>query len=397
VVLAERVAPGDVIVPTRMARRGGTLRILDHDRLQAGPDRIEPPCPWARQCGGCDWMHLSEGGQASGRSCLLTDALRRLGRGTGLDAPLKTVSPGPLWAYRQRLRLHVTEEGQIGFRATATSTTVPIDQCLVARDPINVALARLAHLDREHRRLLGAFATVEIRSAPSTPELTLRLTPRRSAPRRFRALESALGALGPVVLASSREDAELEQHYPLPRGVTLSAAVGAFTQVHPETNDRLVEAVASGAEARGVSSFFEPYAGAGNFTLPLLRAGLKGHCCDRAPTGVASARRAARRQGLPYDGFDIADASRWLGARVRARQTADLLLLDPPRQGVDRRIVALSSSVAQHIALIACEPVSLARDLSALHAVGFSVESLTAFNMFPQTHHIEALAWLARR
>lgn len=397
VVLAGRVAPGDVIVPNRAERRGGAVRVLGYDLRQPGPERAVPSCPWVDQCGGCDWMHLGPNAQRSGRLALIADALRRTGGGAGLEAPLRMVSPGPDWNYRQRLRLHVTTGGQVGLKAPGSGVTVSIAECRVARPGLNAAIALLNQLGREERRILAEFESIELRAAPAAPDLVLRMTPRRAGARETRSLGVALAKLGPLVVAGSREDVEFEQHYVLPGPVTLSAAAGAFTQVHPEVNARLVEAVVAGAKDRALCTFIEPYAGAGNFTLPLLAAGLTGRACDLSPSGILSARRSARRQGLPYDAFDVGDALHWLEARVRAHDAADLVLLDPPRRGAGSRVLAAASRLAPCLALIACDPVSLARDLALLRAGGFEAQSLTAFDMFPQTHHVETLAWLERR
>jgi tRNA/tmRNA/rRNA uracil-C5-methylase (TrmA/RlmC/RlmD family) len=261
---------------------------------------------------------------------------------------------------------------------------------------VNAALAVLEALGRTARDSLGCFDTIEVRAASEPPEATFRVTPRCSRSGYPAPLADALRELGPVVVQATREDREVVQLYGLPRGVTLEAPVSAFTQVNPEVNAELVEVVVSAAEHRGVRTFLEPYAGAGNFTLPLLRAGLSGRACDSNAAAIGSARRAARRQGLPFDGFDVADAGCWLRQTARSGANADLVLLDPPRRGARDELAAAMALASRAIALVACDPVSLARDLRVLDAAGWHPEFLAAFDMFPQTHHVETLAWLTR-
>lgn len=395
-VLASGVAPGDLLQPTRFAQRRGADLIASFELLEPGPERVVPVCPLAGRCGGCDWMHLSQHEQAASKISILRDALRRTGAGAGLGLDIQWVSPGPRHGYRQRLRLHVTPSGLTGLRAVGSSQVVPVQHCAVARPEVDRALGALCALEKPARASLVRSKTLEVRASPELPELTFRVAPVTAPAWPGATLARALRELGPVVLQGTREDRELVQLYPLPRGVVLEAPVSAFTQVHPEVNAELVETVVAGAQRRGLRTFLEPYAGAGNFTLPLLAAGLNGRASDANAAAISAARCAARRQGLPFDGFDIADAGRWLRARAQSSSGADLVLLDPPRHGARDDLTAAMALAQRAMVLIACDPVSLARDLRSLDAAGWYIESLTAFDMFPETHHVETVAWLSR-
>jgi 23S rRNA (uracil1939-C5)-methyltransferase len=396
ILLASGVVPGDLLRPTRLERRRGAEHVASYELLEPGPERVAPACPLASQCGGCDWMHLSSRQQADSKIGVLRDALRRTGAGAGLSSDIRWSSPGPEYEYRQRLRLHVASGGTVGLRSAGSSRVVPVARCLVAKPSVNRALAVLGALGPRARASLACCDTIEVRAASEPPELTFRVTPRTARPGSPAPLADALRELGPLVTPATHEDRELVQLYRLPRAITLEAPIAAFTQVNPAVNAELVEAVVSAAEQRGLRSFLEPYAGAGNFTLPLLGAGLKGRACDSNAAAIAAARRAARRQGLPFDGFEVADAGCWLREAARSARSADLVLLDPPRRGARDELAAAMTLAARAIALVACDPVSLARDLRVLDDAGWYPEFLTAFDMFPQTHHVETLAWLTR-
>jgi 23S rRNA (uracil1939-C5)-methyltransferase len=396
IVLASRVAPGDLLGLGQLEQRRGVAHVVDYQLLEPGPERVVPACPLASKCGGCDWMHLSQRGQADSRIGLLRDALRRTGGGAGLGSAVRYSSPGPPYEYRQRLRLHVAEGGPVGLLAASSSHVVPVDRCLVAMRPINAAMGALSALPGPARGALVRYESIEVRAASDPPEVTFRLSPRGTRPGALALVADALHEFGPVVLRATREDQELVQLYRLPRGLTLEAPVSAFTQVNPEVNDELVEQVVSAAEQSGVRTFLEPYAGTGNFTLPLLGAGLTGRACDSSAAAISSARRAARSQGLPFDGFDVADAARWLQRAAAACESVDLVLLDPPRHGARDALSAAMALASRAIALVACDPVSLARDLRVLDRAGWHIEFLVAFDMFPQTHHVETLVWLTR-
>ncbi len=150
-------APGDRIELGNVTRRKGANHGSIGRILGSGPDRIEPPCPWAWRCGGCDFMHLSLEGQKQAKLCILRDALRRVG-----GTPLSFDSIGYVqledgFAYRSRLRLHVDHNGKVGFLSLRSNEIVPVDLCLVAEPSLNSTLAHLAKATPKGRRLLNAL------------------------------------------------------------------------------------------------------------------------------------------------------------------------------------------------------------------------------------------------
>jgi 23S rRNA (uracil1939-C5)-methyltransferase len=208
---------------------------------------------------------------------------------------------------------------------------------------------------------------------------------------------SVEGDAAGAVSGAELSDDRLEQAFPLPEGTSLRAAPGVFTQVNWAVNVALVEAVVHGARERDVKRFVDAYAGAGNFSLPLLAAGMSGFSVERDPRAVECARAAARSSGLPADGFIIDSAENALGALARQRGSFDLVLLDPPRSGAREVLASVMKLSPPHVAVCACDPVTLARDLATLAREGYDLRSVHGFDMFPHTHHLEALAWMTRR
>jgi 23S rRNA (uracil1939-C5)-methyltransferase len=166
----------------------------------------------------------------------------------------------------------------------------------------------------------------------------------------------------------------------------------AFTQVNQHMNQKLVSAVLDAVARHEVCTFLDAYAGAGNFTLPLLAHGLKGEATDIHAAGVYCARSVARDRGWSFDGFQVGDARKLMTAMVRAKRQFDLVLLDPPREGSRNVLQVTLQLKPKLILLVACDPVALARDLRSLVNAGGRVEKLTVFDMFPHTHHFETLA-----
>jgi 23S rRNA (uracil1939-C5)-methyltransferase len=85
----------------------------------------------------------------------------------------------------------------------------------------------------------------------------------------------------------------------------------------------------------------------------------------------------------------------WLAEHSRSFGSVNFLLLDPPRPGVENKVIeGILALRPGHISYVSCDPATLARDLKKLIAAGYSLASLTAFDMFPQTHHVETVAHL---
>ena len=169
----------------------------------------------------------------------------------------------------------------------------------------------------------------------------------------------------------------------------------AFVQVNWAVNEKLVEAVVLGARERAAKRFCDVYCGAGNFALPCWRRVFGGRHRSQ-PIGNRR-RPIGGSSGRPVRKLVAGDASELLGRLADAGEKFDLLLLDPPRAGAEREVLAQVKRLRPaEIAMCSCDAPSLARDLRSLCDAGYVLKSVTGFDMFPHTFQLEALAWLAR-
>jgi 23S rRNA (uracil1939-C5)-methyltransferase len=324
-------------------------------------------------------------------------AARRSFRDLG---PIDVVSAGPELGYRTRLRLHVDEAGRLGLYEKRSHRIVEIPGCPVSSPGIDTALGEIRAAANGRQLALAAWSELEIRVAPAGPPVTLAL--RRRDPARKRSEDEAalldeLASRFPVVEIGDEPPPASDQRWPLPGGIELHVPPGGFVQVNWAVNEKLVAALVEGATTRQVRRFLDLYCGAGNFTLPLLMAGLDGVGIERTGASIRAARRAARAADLRDDSFIAADVLHELERRARRHEPFDLVVLDPPRTGARDGAPNLLALAPRYIAFCSCDPVTMARDLKLLCGGGYELERVTGFDMFPQTHHVEALAWLARR
>ncbi|HEX6764313.1 MAG TPA: hypothetical protein VF103_02520, partial [Polyangiaceae bacterium] len=238
-------------------------------------------------------------------------------------------------------------------------------------------------LANEHPVEMASFESVEVRATDGRLEFALRSRTPRTTQRGPAALGSATGLL----LARLREQGS----------ATIARGGGEFSQVNRAVNAVLVERVVEGALARGVGTFLDLYAGSGNFSVPLARAGLAGVSVESDGRSAARAKALGAREAPGMLEVLTADVAKALTELSRAKRGFDLAVLDPPRSGAKTAMSGLAALGPRLIAYVACDPVTLARDVRLLGEKGWDVLEVTCFDMFPKTHHVETLVWLARR
>ncbi len=351
--------------------------------LQAAPERVSAPCPYAGPggCGGCDWQHASLTAQREIKAQVIGQQLRRI---AGLERAV-TVEPLPGDAeglgWRTTVRFAVGKDGQAGLYRHRSHQIVRVSDCLIAHP-----LVTEAGVTRE--RWPGA-RWVEVAVAPGTGERAV--------------LPS--GRPGSRQAAGSRRDTGA------PRFLTQRAAgrdwrvaAAGFWQVHPGAADTLAEAVLDGLRPEPGETALDLFCGAGLFAGVLAEAvGPAGRVV--AVEHDAAAVRDARfnLRSTPWARVHRGDAAEVLH-RI-GRNGASVAVLDPPRTGADRALIeALCAGQARpspagepalrRIGYVSCDPATLARDIAEFGRYGWQLDRLRAFDAFPMTHHVESLAIL---
>ncbi|GIE80385.1 putative RNA methyltransferase [Actinoplanes philippinensis] len=392
VVFVRHALPGERVTVEITELHRGYLRGDAVEIHEASPDRVTPPCPYARPgaCGGCDLQHASGEAQLRWKTEVVREQLIRLAgldpddlgvRVEPLPPPLNRPGdePGQLLGWRSRIRYAIDAAGRPGLLQHRSHQVVPIDRCLIAHPAIQ-ALDVLAN-DWPNVDALQAVAStggdVAVLGRPS-------------------------GATGP---APGDDLAEAPENGPIFRlsgpAEVIELAAGrawrippqGFWQVHPAAADTLVTAVLQMLRPTAGEIVWDLYGGAGLFAAALAeRTGAPVTVVESSPTGVAAAR--ANLSGLPH--ADIVEARVDVAlSRRRVTGPVDLVVLDPPRAGAGARVVrALAAARPRAIAYVACDPAALARDLKTFTSLGWRVESLRAFDCFPMTQHVECVAHL---
>jgi tRNA/tmRNA/rRNA uracil-C5-methylase (TrmA/RlmC/RlmD family) len=364
VVFVRHALPGERVLARITSLTARFARADAVEILTAAPSRVRPPCPYARPggCGGCDWQHVSLPAQRDLKAEVLRQQLRRIA-GLELDVAVEEV-PGDQagLGWRTRVRFAVGRDGLAGLYRHRSHEIVAVRDCLIAHPLVTRAgVTRQVHA--------GASA-VDVAVAPGSGERAVMV-------------HAGAPAATPAFLTQRAA------------GRDWRVAAAGFWQVHPGAADVLAGAVLAGLAPAEGESALDLFAGSGLFAGVLADAvGPSGSvlAVEADLTAADDARHNLR--GTPWARVHTGDATEVI-RRIGAAGI-HLAVLDPPRTGADRALVAelAKAPSLRRIAYVSCDPATLARDLKAFCSRGWRIGQLRAFDVFPMTQHVEALAIL---
>lgn len=405
VVFVPGTAPGDcVMVEIDPCSRKSPLWGELQEVLSPGGERVEGPCS-VKGCGGCAWQHLQLDAQREWKVRHLNDALRRIGK-----LPLEPGRVPPIingrqeWHYRHRARLHggeVDGRWRFGLYESKSHRLTSFTECLLLPPELNRLAARLIDSLAKRR-----FKAAYLELAWSAPDdgggavIGLDHVLQKAAARSVKSIFDELEDLkclhvrrpnGPVI---SYGQEALRYPHRRSRSYELHYTPGVFTQVNPEVNDLLVDQVVAQAAMASQSNVLELFAGVGNLALPLARGGARVMAVENNHGAATFLKKNSEKAGL----VQVVQKStrKVLQQLVQSGYRPELVLSDPPRRGMKAEVPLLLELNPRRIIYISCEPATLARDLAALVKGGYQLELVQAFDMFPQTPHLESMAVLNR-
>lgn len=349
-------------------------------------------CAVAEVCGGCPLIAQDEERQLAFKTHAVSEALAA----AGLVVPrLQWVGPGPQLGYRNRVRLRIEPSGAISFFNPHKEAG-----CAVLEPNLQELVLRARAFARDHAEHTRAFAHLELRSRDDDGRWGACFTPRPEARLLVADAVRCLGRIADDLMIAVQglhvAEAVPQQRRWLADDVYGLLPLDAFVQVNTLMNRALVAELRSLASAHAVRSFLDLYAGSGNFSLPLLREGAQGVAVETHSSATVALERAARLQQLDAIEVEAADALLAAQRYAHAGRSWDLVVIDAPRAGVRLGLATMACLARRHMALVSCNPTSLAGNLRTLVDAGFAVRELRLFDMFAHTRHVEVLAWLTR-
>ena len=365
VIFVRHAIPGEKCT-IQITSTGSSFNRADVISVEAPSEfRVQAPCSFAHRngCGGCDFQHISVDHQRTLKSDVIAEQFSRIAK---MDLRVDVEEVGESTHWRTRAIATTDRNGKLGFYKSRSHSIAPVTDCIICVEGMN--FSEIASRD------LKGDVRVEI-SASNSGERAIALASTRGE-------EKARLTEGPAVLHENV------------LGRSLEVSQESFWQSHKKAPEVLTQVVLDFAQLKIGEHVLDLYSGVGLFSAAIVEAvGPTGHVDLIEGSKVATADAA--RNFSDYSNITIATGD---VAKLLPRITAaDVVVLDPPRDGAGKDAVAHIARLAPRaIVYVACDPAALARDTAYLADHGYSLVKVRAFDLFPMTHHIECVALYAR-
>ncbi len=354
VIFLRYAIPGEEVIAEITDVTSKFARGLAIEILKASPDRVSAPCNLARPggCGGCDFQHIEISAQRKLKSQIVKEQFSRVAK-MEVDVEVIGVDPANGLGWRTRMDFTVNPERKVALYGARSHNLIPISKCLIADKRMD--------LDSINQTKLPVGAKVEVAISHTGKQ--------------FVAIEG-------------RENFDLIDEQVLNKNFSISPT--SFWQSHIQAPEVLTNSVLGYLGVRAGDHVFDLYGGVGLFTAALA-------------TQVTDTGRVTL---IELDAGAIIDAKRIFAENhiveivegkversLSKFKRADLILLDPPRSGAGKDVVnAMAKLEPRAIVYVSCDPASLARDATYLVELGYKLDGIQSFDLFPMTQHIECVA-----
>lgn len=400
VLLIPQAAPGDRLRVEIISEKADYARAQITEILAPSPDRRPAPCPYYGRCGGCQLQHLRYEAQLRAKVAMVRESLVRIAGLRWTDEI--PIIPSEEFHYRLRAEVKVDAAGdrvRLGYYRPSSHVLCEIDACPLLCPALNRALDEVRRYPPEAFAGVKAIDLAEGEEGRVAVHPSLRFSPTGRLPGESRA-DGSDAVVKSASVSSPTPTTEPQASFSPGALVwrvgryTYSFDVRTFFQANRFLLSELLERVVGGEEGERALDLF---CGVGFFTVPLADRFARVVGVDSDGRAIEHARRNAQVNGLSHCRFAVAPVEAWLRAYGHQMTGVDLVVLDPPRAGLTRKTVeALIRMQPRRITYVSCNPTTLARDVKWLLQGGYTLASLTALDLFPQTFHVETVVRLRR-
>ncbi|MCE7792753.1 23S rRNA (uracil(1939)-C(5))-methyltransferase RlmD [Salipaludibacillus sp. CUR1] len=421
-LFVKRALPGETadVKVINVKKNYGFGRLME--LKETSPERVEPPCPIFKQCGGCQLQHLSYEGQLEYKQKQVKDVLERIG---GLNVPVHpTLGMEDPWRYRNKSQVPVGERnGELvaGFFAERSHTIVDMESCVIQRednDRVVQLVKKLAkqygirgYDDRIHK---GTLRHVVVRHAKHTGQLMVVLvTKGKELPNKknlIEALKDELPNVTSIVQNINPKRTNVifgdktevlwgeEVIYDYIGEIKFAISARSFYQVNPDQTKVLYDKALEYAQLTGKETVIDAYCGIGTISLFLAQNAKQVYGVEVVPEAVADAKRNAKLNHIDNAEFVVGEAESVMPWWQAQGLHPDVIVVDPPRKGCDEALLeSMTAMKPERIVYVSCNPATLARDLKYLEGKGYATQEVQPVDMFPQTGHVECVSQIVKK
>lgn len=422
VVFVPDTVPGDRVQVRLVRVKPRYAQGKLHQLLATSPDRVKPSCIVADKCGGCQWQTVSYDRQLLAKQNQILQALERIGKFS--HPPVDPVLPAPFTlGYRNKATypLGRVETGpepkvQAGYFQKGSHRLVNLNQCPVQDSRLDPLLAEVKQdiqrrgwsiYNEQHHQ--GQLRHLSLRVGRRTGEILLTLVVRdwdlpgieAQAQQWLERYSNLVGVslncnpdrTNAIFGEQTRRVAGRAYLWEKFAGLRFQIRPETFFQVYTEQAEALLEVILRQLDLQGGETIVDAYCGIGTLTLPLAQRAEQVLGLEVQPAAVAQAQENAIANQITNVTFQTGRVEQLL---PQLHFVPDILLLDPPRKGCDPAVMAsLIQQRPGRIVYMSCNPATLARDLQLLAQAGYRLLRVQPADFFPQTAHVECVAFLA--
>jgi len=373
--------------------------------LEPSPFRIDPPCPVFGICGGCHIQFISYERQISMKEEILLDSLQRIG---GIEISLSPALTDNDYHYRHRGQFKVSLKGEIGFYKEGTRDIVRIEECPLMIKEINLPIKKLNDINPPYpcfnpsvspltkggtKGGLGGIKEIHISYGDTAIALI-------KAPRSAVAEKSFTGDIESPIMGAGFSGIAFENGESIGQdyirldlnGLQYTITPWSFFQAHWQLNKKVVESITNELHPLEGMRVLDLYAGAGNFSLPVAVYASQVVAVEGNVHSIEDGQRNAKLNKIENCKFIKTSAEKY-----KINEKFDIVIFDPPRLGLTAEVVKkIIDSSPGRIVYVSCNPATLARDLKKLKEK-YNIDSIRMIDFFPNTYHVEAVAFLSLR
>lgn len=411
---------------TKLKKNYGYARLLDI--IEPSPDRVEPPCPVARQCGGCKIQQLAYGKQLAFKWDMAANCMKRIGGFSDIESRMEPIlGMEQPWHYRNKAQFPVgrDKEGKIiaGFYAGRTHSIIPNTDCLIQAEVNKEILDRILswmedyHINPyDEKSQTGLVRHILTRVGFTTGQIMVCLVINGYAEELdhtsdlIRSLKEIEGMTSIMTNTNTRNTNKIlgthcetlwGKDYIVDYIDDIRFQIGplSFFQVNPLQTKVLYTKALEYAGLTGEETVWDLYCGIGTISLFLARKARKVSGVEIIPEAIEDARQNARINQLDNVEFYVGKAEEVLPREYeKTGIQPDVIVVDPPRKGCDDTLLSTMLAMRpKRIVYVSCDPGTLARDCRILKEGGYELEKMAVVDQFGHSCHVETVVLLSRK
>ncbi len=409
-IFVKKSVPGDILEVEISKQKKSYCEAVIKKIIEPSKDRIEPPCQYFSECGGCEHQNINYQNQLKFKEEVFRETLDRQGIKTDVLPIIQTSEP---FYYRNSIRFFLIEKpsGQKIFTRhnyLFEDGFVEAESCLLQSERSNKILNTILEIVNLDRESLNGFYQVKIREGKFTNETMVELITDTDELIKEKDLKVALKEIVEIksiyhTITHNRSLHNVKRRL-LYGSPIIYEKIGKYSfQISPDsffqTNSlgvkNLYDKIKEFAEIKFGENVLDLYCGTGTIGIYLSTIAKKVFGVEVVQSAVNDAKSNAKINKVSNIDFVCDDATMWL--IKNKREKFDKIIIDPPRAGLNKELIkVISQTNFQSIIYVSCNPATFARDIKEFKTYGLELKKVQPMDMFPQTHHLECVGCVMR-